>query len=402
LTGETFDLRLSTFDQYGRDGMKITRLELFKVPPRWLFLKLSTDEGVAGWGEPVVEGRAATVRTAVEELAAYLIGKDPFRIEDHFQVLYRSGFYRGGPVLTSALSGIEQALWDIKGKALGVPVYELLGGAARDRMRIYNWVGGDRPHDVGAAVREVKATGMTAVKMNATEELHYIDSFTKVEAAVARLAAAREAGGPDFGIGVDFHGRVHKSMAKVLAHELEPYHPMFIEEPVLPENNEALREIANHTTIPIAVGERMFTRWDFKQLLADGYADIIQPDLSHAGGILEVRKIAAMAEAYDMAVAPHCPLGPIALAASLQLDACTPNAFIQEQSLGIHYNVGNDLLDYLKDPAIFAHQDGFIPLLTGPGLGIEVDEDKVRALAQEGHDWKSPAWRNADGTVAEW
>ncbi len=382
--------------------MRITGFELFKVPPRWLFLKISTDSGIAGWGEPVVEGRADTVRTAVEELAGYLIGKDPFRIEDHFQVMYRSGFYRGGPILTSAISGVEQALFDIKGRALGVPIYDLLGGAARDRMRIYCWVGGDRPADIGEQVRAQKALGMTAVKMNATEELHFIDSHAKVEAAVARLAAAREAGGIDFGIGIDFHGRVHKSMAKVLVKEMEPFHPMFIEEPVLPENNEALREIARHTTIPIAIGERMYTRWGFKQALAEGYVDIIQPDLSHAGGILEVRKIAAMAEAYDVAVAPHCPLGPIALAASLQLDACTPNAFIQEQSLGIHYNQTNDVLDYMADPSVFTHEGGYIPLLTGPGLGIEVDEVKVRELAAIGHDWKSPVWRNADGTVAEW
>ncbi len=382
--------------------MKITALELFKVPPRWLFLKISTDSGLAGWGEPVIEGRADTVRTAVEELAEYLIGTGPFRIEDHFQVLYRGGFYRGGPILTSAISGIEQALWNIKGQALGVPVYELLGGAARDRIRIYSWVGGDRPDDIAAQVQAQIALGMTAIKMNATPEMHFIDSFAKVEAAVARCAAARQAGGPDFGIGIDFHGRLHKSMAKVLAKELEPYHPMFIEEPVLPENNEALREIARHTTIPIAVGERMYTRWGFKQVLADGYVDIIQPDLSHAGGILEVRKIAAMAEAYDVAVAPHCPLGPIALAASLQLDACTPNAFIQEQSLGIHYNQGNDLLDYLTDPGVFRQTDGHIALLTGPGLGITVDEAKVRAMAAIGHNWKSPRWRNPDGTVAEW
>ncbi|HEY8598120.1 MAG TPA: galactonate dehydratase [Thermomicrobiales bacterium] len=382
--------------------MKITGFELFKVPPRWLFLKISTYEGIVGWGEPVVEGRADTVRAAVEELSGYLIGKDPFRIEDHFQVLYRGGFYRGGPVLTSALSGIEQALWDIKGKALGVPIYELLGGAARDRVRIYSWVGGDRPDDIAAQVAAQKALGMTAIKMNATEELHFIDSHAKVEATVARCAAAREAGGIDFGIGIDFHGRVHKSMAKILAKELEPYHPMFIEEPVLPENNEALREIARHTTIPIAIGERMYTRWGFKQALADGYVDIIQPDLSHAGGILEVRKIAAMAEAYDVAVAPHCPLGPIALAASLQLDACTPNVFIQEQSLGIHYNVTNDLLDYLTDTSVFSQANGHIDLLTGPGLGITVNEARVRELAIVGHDWKGPIWRNADGTVAEW
>ena len=382
--------------------MKVVSLELFKVPPRWLFLKVLTDEGVSGWGEPVVEGRAETVWAAVEELSGYLIGKDPFRIEDHFQVLYRGGFYRGGPVLTSALSGIEQALWDIKGKALSVPIHELLGGAARDKVRMYNWIGGDRPAEVAEAAKAQTKAGFTAVKMNATEELHYIDSPSKVDAAVARLAAVREAGGGELGIGIDFHGRVHKSMAKALARELEPYRPMFIEEPVLPENSEALREVARYTTIPIAVGERMYTRWDFKRVLTDGYVDVVQPDLSHAGGILEGRKIAAMAEAFDVAVAPHCPLGPIALAASLQLDACTPNAIIQEQSLGIHYNRESDLLDYLKNPEVFASQDGYVAVLKGPGLGIELHEEKIRDAARIGHNWKNPVWRNIDGTVAEW
>jgi galactonate dehydratase len=382
--------------------VKIISLELFKVPPRWLFLKVSTDESIVGWGEPIVEGRAETVRTAVEEMSGYLVGENPFRIEDHFQVLYRGGFYRGGPVLTSALSGIEQALWDIKGRALGVPVYELLGGAAREKMRVYNWIGGDRPADAAESAKAQRAAGFTAVKMNATEELDYLDSPTKIDAAVARLAAVREAGGPELGIGIDFHGRAHKSMAKTLACELEPYRPMFIEEPVLPGNEEALREIARHTTTPIALGERLYTRWDFKRVLVDGYVDILQPDISHAGGILETRKIAAMAEAFDVAVAPHCPLGPIALAASLQLDACTPNAIIQEQSLGIHYNQESDLLDYLVNEDVFAYQDGYVAIPAGPGLGIEIDEEKVREAARTGHDWRNPVWHTADGAVAEW
>ncbi|MDQ3910320.1 MAG: galactonate dehydratase [Actinomycetota bacterium] len=382
--------------------MKITSLELFEVPPRWLFLKVATDEGFVGWGEPIVEGRAKTVRAAVEEMSCYLTGKDPFRIEDHFQVLYRGGFYRGGPVLTSALSGIEQALWDIKGRALGVPVYELLGGAAREKVRVYNWIGGDRPADAAESAKAQKAAGFTAVKMNATEELNYIDSYDKIDAAVARLAAVREAGGTDLGIGIDFHGRIHKSMAKTLVRELETYQPMFLEEPVLPEHNEALREIVRHTTTPIALGERLYTRWDFKSVLMEGYVDIVQPDLSHTGGILEGRKIAAVAEAFDVAVAPHCPLGPIALAASLQLDACTPNVIIQEQSLGIHYNRESDLLDYLVDKEVFAYRSGYVPILEGPGLGIELDEEKVREAARTGHNWRNPVWRNADGTVAEW
>jgi galactonate dehydratase len=208
--------------------------------------------------------------------------------------------------------------------------------------------------------------------------------------------------GSKMDIAVDFHGRVHKSMAKVLAHALEPYHLMFIEEPVLPQNNEALREIAHHTSTPIATGERMFSRWDFKPLFEAGYVDIIQPDLSHAGGISEVKKIAAMAEAYDISVAPHCPLGPIALAACVQLDACTPNVAIQEQSLGIHYNKGTDLLDYLKDPEVFRFKDGYIQIPTAPGLGIEVNKEKVLAAAAKGHSWKNPIWRNYDGTIAEW
>jgi len=382
--------------------MKIAKLELFLVPPRWLFLKVTADNGLVGWGEPVVEGKAATVRTAVEEMSDYLIGQDPMRIEDIFQTLYRAGFYRGGPVLTSAISGIEQALWDIKGKFYNAPVYDLLGGRCRDRVDVYCWIGGDRPSDVGAAAKRQQELGFRAVKMNGTEELNYIDSFDKVDAVLGRVAAVREACGQGFGIAIDFHGRVHKPMAKILVKELEQYRPMFIEEPVLCENYEAFAEIARYTSTPIATGERLFTRWDFKKIFEQGVVDIIQPDLSHAGGILEVRKIAAMAEAYDMAVAPHCPLGPIALASCIQLDACTPNAFIQEQSLGIHYNRGNDMLDYLVDPLVFQYENGSVRLPTAPGLGIEVDEEKVRRMAEIGHSWKNPVWRNADGTIAEW
>lgn len=382
--------------------MKITEVKLFTVKPRWLFLKIETDEGISGWGEPVIEGRAATVKAAVNEMSCYLVGKNPLNIEDIWQVLYRGGFYRGGPEVMSAIAGIDQALWDIKGKYYHAPVYELLGGACRDKIQIYSWVGGDRPSEIVKEAGIRAEAGFKAIKMNATEELHYIDSHKKLDAVIERIAAIRDALGYNLEIGIDFHGRVHKAMAKVLAKELEPYKPMFIEEPVLSQNNEALREIAHHTSIPIATGERMFSRWDFKDLLIDGYVDIIQPDLSHAGGISECKKIAAMAEAFDVAVAPHCPLGPIALAACIQLDACTPNAFIQEQSLGIHYNRGNDLLDYLKDPGVFKYEDGYVKLPVKPGLGIEVNEDKVIEADREGHNWKNPLWRNDDGTVAEW
>ncbi|MEG9294821.1 galactonate dehydratase [Mangrovibacillus sp. Mu-81] len=382
--------------------MKITGYELFKVAPRWLFLKIETDEGITGWGEPVIEGRAETVRAAVHELMANLIGKDPAHIEDHWNMMYRSGFYRGGPILMSAIAGIDQALWDIKGKFFNAPVHQLLGGKCRDSIKVYSWIGGDRPSDVGTAAKEVVDTGFTAVKMNGTEELQYVDSHEKIDQVLERVAAVREAVGPYVGIGIDFHGRVHKPMAKTLAKELETFRPMFIEEPVLPENNEALREIANHTSTPIATGERMFSRWQFKPLLMDGYVDIIQPDLSHAGGITECKKIISMAEAFDVAVAPHCPLGPIALAACLQVDATSHNAFIQEQSLGIHYNVGSDLLDYITDKEVFKYEDGYVKIPQGPGLGIEINEEYVRRIAENDVDWHNPIWRHKDGSIAEW
>ncbi len=355
--------------------MKITRLTTYLVPPRWCFLRIDTDAGISGWGEPVVEGRAATVAAAVEELSDYLIGKDPRPIEDHWSVLYRSGFYRGGPILMSALAGIDQALWDIKGKALGVPVHALLGGPVR---------------------------GFTAIKMNGTEELQYIDSFDKVERAIANVDAVRNAVGAHVGIGVDFHGRVHKPMAKVLMRELAPYKLMFIEEPVLSEYLECIPELAALAPAPIALGERLYSRWDFKRVLERGGVDILQPDPSHAGGITETRKIAAMAESYDVAIALHCPLGPIALAANLQLDGVCHNAFIQEQSLGIHYNQGNDLLDYLADRSVFAYADGYAAIPQGPGLGIGINQDYVSERAREGHRWRNPVWRHADGSVAEW
>ncbi|RZJ62476.1 MAG: galactonate dehydratase [Acidovorax sp.] len=382
--------------------MKITRLTTFLVPPRWCFLKIETDEGIVGWGEPILEGRAQTVAAAVEELGDYLIGKDPRHIEDHWTVLYRGGFYRGGGVHMSALAGIDQALWDIKGKALGVPVSELLGGNVRDRIRVYSWIGGDRPSETAQQARDAVARGFTAVKMNGTEEMQFVDTYDKVERCLQNVAAVREAVGPHVGIGVDFHGRVHRPMAKVLIKELEPYRLMFIEEPVLSEHEEALKEIARISSTPIALGERLYSRWDFKRVLQGGYADIIQPDPSHSGGITETRKIATMAEAYDVALALHCPLGPIALAANLQLDAVCYNAFIQEQSLGIHYNQDNDLMDYVSNPEVFAYEDGMVAIPNGPGLGIEVNEEYVRERAQQGHRWRNPVWRHKDGSFAEW
>jgi galactonate dehydratase len=382
--------------------MKITAITTYLVPPRWLFVRIDTDAGICGWGEPIVEGRAHTVAAAVEELSDYLIGKDPRHIEDHWNVLYRGGFYRGGPILMSALAGIDQALWDIHGKALDVPVHALLGGPVRDRIRVYSWIGGDRPADTARAASEAVARGFTAVKMNATEEMQFVDTHDKVTRVLENVQAVRDAVGPGIGLAVDFHGRVHKPMAKVLMRELSPFGLMFIEEPVLSDHLEAIPELAALSPAPIALGERLYSRFDFKKVLQAGGVDILQPDPSHSGGITETRKIAAMAEAYDVAIALHCPLGPIALAANLQLDAVCYNAFIQEQSLGIHYNASNDLLDYLVDRSPFDYNEGFVKIPNSPGLGIEINQAYVDERAAEGHRWRNPIWRHADGSVAEW
>ena len=355
--------------------MKISDVTVYKVKPRWIFVKISTDEGIEGWGEMISGTKTETVVAGAYEIGNRLIGRNPFEIERLFQEMHRS-FYRGGPINGTIVSGLEMALWDIKGKAFNVPVYELLGGAARDKIKVYSWIGGDRPSEVAEQAQDRFDRGFTAVKMNATEELHYIDSYQKVDEVVERVASIRERFGDAMDIGVDFHGRVHKPMAKVLAKALEPFHPMFLEEVVLPENEEHFKEVADSVAVPLATGERLYTRWQFKNLFKQGTVDIIQPDVALCGGILETRKIAAMAEAYDMAVAPHAPYGPVALAATLQVDSCTPNVFIQEQSLGIHYNKGFDLLDFVKNKEVFQYKDGYVDLPSKPGLGLEMDEDK--------------------------
>ena len=382
--------------------MKITRLTTYAVPPRWLFLKIETDEGLIGWGEPVVEGRAHTVATAVDELSDYLVGKDPLQIEKHWQAMYRGAFYRGGPILMSAIAGVDQALWDIKGKYHDAPIHQLLGGQVRDRVKVYAWVGGDRPADIVSSAQNAVNEGFSATKMNLTEELQVIDHLSKIDDAVERIASLRGAVGNKLDIAVDFHGRVHAPMAKVLIKAIEPYNPLFIEEPVLSEQLETMAQLRRNTHIPIATGERLYSRFDYKNLFTLGAADIIQPDVSHAGGITECKKIAAMAESWDLALAPHCPLGPIALAACLQIDAVSQNAFIQEQSQGIHYNQSNDLTDYLSDPSVLHFSAGYVDIPQGPGLGIDINEDYVIERSKVGHRWHNPLWQHADGSIAEW
>lgn len=381
--------------------MKITGYETFLVAPRWLFLRIDTDKGVSGWGEPIIEGRARTVRAAVDELMTYLLGADPRPVEAHWQTLAKSGFYRGGPILSSALAGIDQALWDIKGKALGVPVYELLGGPVRDRARIYTWIGGDSPAELAEDGRAKVAAGFDAMKVNASGMLHHLDTAAATRDTVSRMERLREAVGDEVDIAIDFHGRMSLPMSRRILPLLEPMLPFFVEEPTTPEYSRDLAVVTASTSIPIATGERLYSRWDFRDVLATGIA-VAQPDLSHAGGISEVRRIAAMAETHDVSLAPHCPLGPIALAASLQVDFAVPNFLIQEQSLGIHYDQGNNLLDYLVDASVFRLVGGHIERPTGPGLGIEVDEKAVRRAAEREHDWRNPVWHHSDGSLAEW
>jgi galactonate dehydratase len=343
-------------------------------------------------------------------MADYLVGQDPLVIERHWQMLTKGAFYRGGAILSSAVAGIDQALWDIAGKVRGAAVHELLGGPVRDRMRVYAWIGGDRtgdysPEAIAAEAREQVAHGFTALKMNASSEMVPIDTPAKADAVVVRLEAVREAIGRDRDIAIDFHGRISRAMSRRLLPMLEPYQPLFVEEPCVPEYPEAFKELAELTTVPIATGERLFSRWDYKHIIQSGIA-VVQPDPSHAGGISETRRIAAMAETYDVLLAPHSAIGPIALASALQLDFASPNALIQEQGVGYSEpdfdNAGSDILDYLVDRSVFDYKDGFVSRPRNPGLGIEIDEAAVVRAARGGHAWRPPMWTHRDGSLAEW
>lgn len=379
----------------------IARVEALPVAPRWLFVRIETDDGAVGWGEASLEGYADVVRAAVEQFAEYLLGKDPGRIEDHWQVLSKGQFYRGGAVLASAVAGVDQALWDLKGKRLGVPVHDLLGGAVRERIRAYGWVGGDDPHEVADHISAQLAVGLTAVKMNASGRMSRNGSVAELDGVVDRVASARQVLGSDGDVAVDLHGRFTLATARRLAPLLEPLHPFFIEEPIVPENTHIIGKMVDATSIPIATGERLYSRQEFIAPLQAGVA-ILQPDLSHAGGISEVRRIASLAEAFDALIAPHCPLGPLALASCLQVGFATPNHLIQEQSIGIHYNRGAEVLDYVVDTQPLRFVDGSFELLTAPGLGLQIDESAVRQAAARWETWQNPIWRHSDGSFAEW
>ncbi len=386
--------------------MRITDVETRRVPPRWIFVRVRTDDGYEGWGEAIVPKRAGAVLGAVGDLARNVVGEPANRIEELWQRMRHGGFFRGGPVLATATAAIEQALWDIKGKRHGVPVYELLGGPVRDTVRAYAWIGGDRPHDVVEHAKARVAQGFTAVKMNATAELDYIGQPQQVDAVVGRVGELRDAFGVALDVAVDFHGRVHRAMAKALLRELEQFRLLWVEEPLAPGHEDALGALVTAAGgVPIATGERLTSRWEFKGLLQDGAVDIIQPDVSLTG-LFELEKIVRMAEAYDVTVAPHCPNGPLSLAASLQVDCCATNVAIQEQSLGLHYNRGYgglpaaEMTDYLSDSRPVTPSEGHLPRPLGAGLGVDIDPGAV----ERPDEWTlpDPVWRHTDGRAAEW
>lgn len=383
--------------------MVIETIDIYKLPPRWVFIKLTTQSGITGWGEPAVEGKSDTVIAAIKDLMPLVIGKDARQIEDLFQVLTKGGFYRGGIIMMSAISGIEQALWDIKGKSLGVPVYQLLGGAVREKMRIYSWIGGDNSEELAFGAQERIAKGFTAVKMNLSGQLDFHVSVKKIKEIKNNIQKVREAIGEENDLAIDFHGRVHKNMVKRFMKELEEFSPMFYEEAVLPEFSFYFNQLSAATSVPLAGGERLVGRKEFKDIIYTCSLDVLQPDLSHVGGILEAKKIAASAETSGILMAPHCPLGPISFAAALQFDFCTHNVLIQETSLGIHYNKGEiDLLSYISNKEDFQIESGFIGRTDKPGLGIEMDEKVIEEMSKIQHNWSNPVWRNPDGSFTEW
>jgi len=384
-------------------NVKITKLEVIKVKPRWMFLKMYTDTDIIGLGEPVLEGHCTSIEAVIKEFEEYLIGKDPMQIEHHVQALYRGGFYRGGPLMLSAISGIEQAMWDIKGKYYNCPVYEMLGGKCRDKIRMYTHikragVAGEFPIEEMLDIADERLKdGYTALKYSIIPPIKAVENPENTEKHIERFARVRERIGNGVDLAIDFHGRVSPAMANILIEKLKPYNPMFIEEPCLPENVDCMVNISRKTTVPIAAGERLFGKWQYRELIEKQAVSIIQPDICHVGGIYEGRKLAAMIEMYYGTVAPHNPLGPISLASCIQLDACIPNFLVQEHP-------GNpdksDLgVGYIKEP--FVIKDGYIDVPTKPGLGIELDEDALKDKIYDGK-WTTPRQYYEDGSNADW
>ena len=379
--------------------MKIQRIEQFFPSKRMRLVKVTTDEGLVGWGETTLEGRPRSTVAAVEEIAEYLVGKDPLRIEHHWQQIYRSAFYRGGVVRMSALSGIDQALWDIAGKHYGLPVYKLLGGAVRDRIRVYaHWGIRDMSEEGRARSRErlewLRSKGYTAFKSGPGGKWRAHEPPSTIDAFVKRAYLMREWVGPDVELAFDFHGKMTPGLAIEVCHELKGMRPMFVEEPVPQENVDALKLVSDHVPFPIATGERLLTRWGFREVLEKQAVSLIQPDASHVWGITELKKVANMAEVYYVHVMPHCAIGPVALSACMHVDAVVPNFLIQEQ---IDQGLGEGIL---REP--WQVEDGFIALPTAPGLGFEIDESVLEVACEYTEELGGEFTYDSDGSVADW
>jgi galactonate dehydratase len=378
---------------YKEIAMKITRLECIPIQRRAMVLKMYTDEGLIGYGEPMNYEHWRVVAQAVADMGEYLIGKDPLQIEEHWQAMYRSSYSRSMPILVGALSGIEMAMWDIFGKVVGMPVWKLLGGSVRQRVRVYTGIGGDTPEECAASARAAVAKGFRAVKMVITPTpIRFVDTPRVIDAMVGRVAAVRDAVGNDVDVAVDLHRRLSPTMAAIVIKELEPLRPLFAEEPCHPENNEPLLLLSHASTVPIATGERHLTRWGFRELVEREMCAILQPDIRHCGGILELKKIAALAEIHNMAIAPHNAAGPIGVAASVHVVATTPNLLICEGG----HSRGEGLF---KTPLVF--RDGYLELPTAPGLGVDMDDAALEAVRDETFRLRGMFWHEDDGSFAD-
>jgi galactonate dehydratase len=385
--------------------MKISALEVLRVPPSWVWVRVHTDTELTGLGEPYLENHPEVVIAEIRRLEPFLVGKDPTRVEELWQIMYTSGLgYVGGPIKMSALSGIDIALWDLAARAAGVPIYKLLGGACRDRIRMYRATGGGLPWTVEPG--QPYRAGRPATHLDPSDphtyaegariltqewgfralKVHFgpgdgLEITSQVDRFAERFAAVREGAGPDVDVAVDIHNP-HPSIAAQLIEALAPHRPLFVEEPMPVERVDALVQVASRTSVPIAAGERWMGKWIFFDALARGALSVLQPDICHAGGITECKKIAAIGEAAYAKVALHCPLSPLALAASIQLDAVLPNFLVQE------HNEVNDTRDgdrtligagYLKDPFVL-DADGCVAVPDGPGLGIELDDKGMERI----------------------
>jgi galactonate dehydratase len=383
--------------------MEVTGYELFRVPPRWLFLRLDTDEGVVGWGEPATEGRAETICAAITDLLdTYVLDENPLEVERLWQRMYHGEHSRGGPILMGAIACIDQALWDIKGRHEGVPVYELLGGPVRDKVHVYKWISGDRPTELADSAAEAVDLGFDVVELMINVRPARVETRHVRNSADERLRHVREAVGDDVDIAIDFRGRVDKPVARQLASVLDAHELMFIEEPLLPEHNDSLDQLRSTTRTPIATGQRMYSRWDFKQVLTSGVIDIAQPAITHAGGITEIRKIANMAEAFNVPVMPKCSVGPVAFAAAIHLHLAVQNLVSQELHNELQNRTNNSFYQYLSNPDYFDLEGSYLTVSDEPGLGIRLDEATVRAEATDDLSWNSPLWHHEDGSVAHW